>query len=83
MILWVLTLQRQQRIYWRDRTKMTSIDQVSDKEINRVNDFLIRDILNKFNNDVKSIDNDTLRVCRIIEDIISLRMAEINIIMGL
>lgn len=62
---------------------MTSINQVSDKEINRVNDFLIRDILNKFNNDIKSIDDDTLRVCRIIEDIISLRMAEINIIMGL
>lgn len=62
---------------------MTSINQVSDKEINRVNDFLIRDILNKFNNDIKSIDADTLRVCRIIEDIISLRMAEINIIMGL
>ena len=62
---------------------MTSINQVSDKEINRVNDFLIRDILSKFNNDIKSIDDDTLRVCRIIEDIISLRMAEINIIMGL
>lgn len=62
---------------------MTSINQVSDKEINRVNDFLIKDILNKFNNDIKSIDDDTLRVCRIIEDIISLRMAEINIIMGL
>lgn len=62
---------------------MTSISQVSDKEINRVNDFLIRDILNKFNNDIKAMDNDTLRVCRIIEDIISLRMAEINIIMGL
>lgn len=62
---------------------MTSIDQVSDKEINRVNDFLIRDILNKFNNDIKAMDDDTLRVCRIIEDIISLRMAEINIIMGL
>lgn len=62
---------------------MTSINQVSDKEINRVNDFLIKDILSKFNNDIKSIDDDTLRVCRIIEDIISLRMAEINIIMGL
>lgn len=62
---------------------MTSISQVSDKEINRVNDFLIRDILNKFNNDIKAMDDDTLRVCRIIEDIISLRMAEINIIMGL
>lgn len=62
---------------------MTSINQVSDKEINRVNDFLIKDILNKFNNDIRSIDDDTLRVCRIIEDIISLRMAEINIIMGL
>ena len=62
---------------------MTSINQVSDKEINRVNDFLIKDILNKFNNDIKSIDDDTLRVCRIVEDIISLRMAEINIIMGL
>ena len=62
---------------------MTSINQVSDKEINRVNDFLIRDILSKFNNDIKSIDDDTLRVCRIMEDIISLRMAEINIIMGL
>lgn len=62
---------------------MTSISQVSDKEINRVNDFLIRDILSKFNNDIKAMDDDTLRVCRIIEDIISLRMAEINIIMGL
>lgn len=62
---------------------MTSINQVSDKEMNRVNDFLIRDILNKFNNDIKAMDDDTLRVCRIIEDIISLRMAEINIIMGL
>lgn len=62
---------------------MTSINQVSDKEINRVNDFLIRDILNKFNNDIKAMDDDTLRVCRIIEDIISLRIAEVNIIMGL
>lgn len=62
---------------------MISINQVSYKEVNRVNDFLIRDILNKFNNDIKAMDDDTLRVCRIIEDIISLRMAEINIIMGL
>lgn len=62
---------------------MTSIGQVSDKEINRANEFLIKDILSKFNNDIKAIDDDTLRTCRIIEDIISLRMAEINIIMGL
>lgn len=56
---------------------MISIEDVSTKEINRVNEALEKDIIAKYNNDIKLINDDTRITLERIESLLSIRQAQI------
>lgn len=56
---------------------MISIDDVNSKEINRVNEILENDVINKYNKDIKLINDDTRITLEKIESLLSIRQAQI------
>ena len=56
---------------------MISIEDVSTKEINRVNEALEKDIIAKYNNNIKLINDDTRITLERIESLLSIRQAQI------
>ena len=56
---------------------MISVEDVSTKEINRVNEALEKDIIAKYNNDIKLINDDTRITLERIESLLSIRQAQI------
>lgn len=62
---------------------MISIDGVSSKEINRVNEILENDIINKYSENIKLINDDTRITLERIESLLSIRQAQIMMLRNL
>lgn len=56
---------------------MISIDGVNSKEINRVNEILENNIINKYSENIKLINDDTRITLERIESLLSIRQAQI------